>query len=103
MFDTQIYVQRREHLKQQLSSGSLLFPGNNESPMNYPDNAYRFRQLCSFLQQNSNLFRVTTFKEILNRGLLPDTVPALQEIPNSRTTNYLIRGFQNLSSTVLKY
>lgn len=49
MFDTQIYVQRREHLKQQLSSGLLLFPGNNESPMNYPDNAYRFRQDSSFL------------------------------------------------------
>lgn len=49
MFDTQIYVQRRKHLKQQLSSGLLLFPGNNESPMNYPDNAYRFRQDSSFL------------------------------------------------------
>jgi len=49
MFDSRIYTARRERLRQQIGSGLLLFPGNGESPMNYPDNPYHFRQDSSFL------------------------------------------------------
>ncbi len=49
MFETAIYKQRRERLKQQVGSGVLLFLGNQYSPMNYPANPYHFRQDSSFL------------------------------------------------------
>jgi Xaa-Pro aminopeptidase len=49
MFDKGIYTERRNKLKQRMQSGLLLFLGNNESPMNYPDNTYHFRQDSSFL------------------------------------------------------
>jgi len=49
MFDPQVYVQRRERLRKQVGSGFLLFMGNEESPMNYTDNPYPFRQDSSFL------------------------------------------------------
>ena len=49
MFDTKIYVQRRDDLKKQIGSGLILFLGNDESPMNYPANPYHFRQDSSFL------------------------------------------------------
>jgi len=49
MFPVQTYVERRARLAAQLSSGVLLFLGNDESPMNYAANAYHFRQDSSFL------------------------------------------------------
>jgi len=49
MFDSEIYAQRRNRLKEQIKSGLILFLGNVESPMNYPDNPYHFRQDSSFL------------------------------------------------------
>ena len=49
MFDTAVYVQRRNRLKKQMGSGLLLFLGNQECPMNYPSNTYPFRQDSSFL------------------------------------------------------
>jgi Xaa-Pro aminopeptidase len=49
MFDSKIYTERRERLKEQVGSGLLLFFGNEESPMNYPANPYHFRQDSSFL------------------------------------------------------
>lgn len=49
MFQTSIYVERRATLAQRLKSGLLLFFGNEESPMNYADNAYSFRQDSTFL------------------------------------------------------
>ena len=49
MFDTEIYIERRARLKAKLSSGVLLFLGNNDSPMNYKDNTYPFSQDSSFL------------------------------------------------------
>lgn len=49
LFKPEIYSQRRAALKSNISSGLLLFFGNNESPMNYTDNTYRFRQDSSFL------------------------------------------------------
>ena len=49
MFPAQTYIERRNRLKQQLGSGALLFLGNEESPMNYADNTFHFRQDSSFL------------------------------------------------------
>ncbi|MBQ9523683.1 MAG: aminopeptidase P family protein [Bacteroidaceae bacterium] len=49
LFDKQTYVQRRSILKEQVGSGIILLMGNNDSPSNYPANAYRFRQDSSFL------------------------------------------------------
>ncbi len=49
MFSTQVYSDRRERLKTRFRDGLLLFLGNDDSPMNYADNAYPFRQDSSFL------------------------------------------------------
>lgn len=49
MFESKIYIRRRELLKKKLNKGLLLFPGNGESPMNYPANTFHFRQDSSFL------------------------------------------------------
>lgn len=49
MFAREIYVRRRETLKNAVKSGLLLFLGNEESPMNYAANQYPFRQDSSFL------------------------------------------------------
>lgn len=40
---------RRKRLREQVQTGLILFLGNHESPMNYPDNQYPFRQDSSFL------------------------------------------------------
>ena len=49
MFDSLIYKNRRQALRQKMSSGLVLLLGNNEAPANYPDNTYKFRQDSSFL------------------------------------------------------
>lgn len=50
MFNKEVYVNRRAELKKLMKSGLLLFFGNNESPNNYPNNAYYpFRQDSSFM------------------------------------------------------
>lgn len=49
MFNRQLYIQRRAILKEKIEKGVILFLGNEESPMNYPDNPYPFRQHSSFL------------------------------------------------------
>lgn len=49
MFDAEVYKRRRALVKEQMDTGLLLFPGNDESPMNYAGNAYPFRQDSSFL------------------------------------------------------
>lgn len=49
MFDRSIYVQRRKRLIEQVGSGIVLMVGHDESPMNYADNTYPFRQDSSFL------------------------------------------------------
>ena len=43
------FVRRRAQLKHDMGSGLLLFLGNDEAPMNYVDNTYRFRQDSTFL------------------------------------------------------
>ncbi|MBU8892532.1 MAG: aminopeptidase P family protein [Bacteroidales bacterium] len=49
MFSKETYINRRKQLKSQFDSGILLFPGNEESSMNYLDNTYHFRQDSTFL------------------------------------------------------
>ena len=49
MFNKEIYSNRRSILRQKIGSGLILIPGNQESPMNYHDNTYHFRQDSTFL------------------------------------------------------
>ena len=49
MFSKLTYTERRKKLAASLSEGLILFPGNEESPMNYADNTYHFRQDSTFL------------------------------------------------------
>jgi len=49
MFPKKTYINRRNKLKQVIKNGLLLFLGNNESPMNYADNTFHFRQDSTFL------------------------------------------------------
>lgn len=49
MFSDSLYRQRRDRLRSQVEGGLILFPGHGESPMNYADNPYPFRQDSSFL------------------------------------------------------
>ncbi len=50
MFSKETYVRRRAELKKLVKSGVILLFGNNESPCNYPSNAYYpFRQDSTFL------------------------------------------------------
>lgn len=49
MFPSQTYIQRRSRLQARFDSGLLLFLGNRESPMNYADNTFHFRQDSTFL------------------------------------------------------
>jgi len=49
MFNKEVYIERRKRLKEQVKSGIILLPGNEESSMNYKDNWYHFRQDSTFL------------------------------------------------------
>ncbi|HCE57378.1 MAG TPA: Xaa-Pro aminopeptidase [Prolixibacteraceae bacterium] len=49
MFSAATYTGRRNLLKSKALKGIAIFQGNNESPMNYPDNTYHFRQDSNFL------------------------------------------------------
>ena len=50
MFSKETYISRRNELKQLVGKGIIILFGNNESPCNYPANAYYpFRQDSSFL------------------------------------------------------
>ena len=49
MFSSEVYSDRRQKLRSLVKSGLAFFPGNVESPVNYPANPYHFRQDSSFL------------------------------------------------------
>ena len=50
MFSKETYIARRAELKKLVGSGTIILFGNNESPMNYPANAYApMRQDSAFL------------------------------------------------------
>jgi Xaa-Pro aminopeptidase len=48
MFPRETYVARRDTLMSRFDGGLLLLLGNNDSPMNYADNTYPFRQDSTF-------------------------------------------------------
>ena len=62
MFSKETYITRRAELKKLTESGLILIFGNNDSPANYPANAYKFRQDSTFLYffgwQRDGLVRV---------------------------------------------
>lgn len=49
MFSKETYVNRRLALKKMIDNGVALFLGNAESPINYADNTFPFRQDSTFL------------------------------------------------------
>lgn len=49
MFAKEVYINRRAELKKRMTSGVALFLGNADSPYNYADNIYNFRQDSTFL------------------------------------------------------
>jgi Xaa-Pro aminopeptidase len=49
MFEKQVYIERRNRLRQLVGNGLIFIPGNQDSPMNYRDNPYPFRQDSTFL------------------------------------------------------
>jgi Xaa-Pro aminopeptidase len=49
MFPKEVYWQRRKELRELVGEGLILFPGNDESAMNYRGNTYHYRQDSSFL------------------------------------------------------
>ncbi|MGF1923420.1 MAG: aminopeptidase P N-terminal domain-containing protein, partial [Bacteroidia bacterium] len=49
MFNTDEYKNRRSQLIKNFTKGILLFLGNDESPINFLDNTYPFRQDSTFL------------------------------------------------------
>ncbi|MBO5880412.1 MAG: aminopeptidase P family protein [Paraprevotella sp.] len=49
LFNKETYTNRRFRLKSQVKGGIIVLFGNNESPVNYPNNSYKFRQDSSFL------------------------------------------------------
>ena len=49
MFQQKTYTARRNVLKEKVGKGLILLFGNEESPMNYTDNTYHFRQDSTFL------------------------------------------------------
>src|SRR5450759_1275389 len=49
MFPAKVYSDRRTKLRKELTTGVVLFPGNQDSAFNYLANTYSFRQDSSFL------------------------------------------------------
>ncbi|HEX7584965.1 MAG TPA: aminopeptidase P family protein [Prolixibacteraceae bacterium] len=49
MFSSKTYIARRQQLKAKIADGIILLLGNVDSPMNYTDNTFYFRQDSSFL------------------------------------------------------
>ena len=49
MFTADIYSARRAELRRRVGKGIILLPGNVESPFNYPNNTFHFRQDSTFM------------------------------------------------------
>lgn len=49
LFNSSTYINRRKQLAKNVNNGIILLIGNNESPMNYQDNIYPYRQDSTFL------------------------------------------------------
>ena len=49
MFNSNTYKNRRDELRKMLSDGIVFFPGNVDTPYNYPANTYTFKQDSTFV------------------------------------------------------
>ncbi|MFC1730686.1 aminopeptidase P family protein [candidate division KSB1 bacterium] len=49
MFNAEVYIDRRNRLREKVNNGLILFLGNQEASFNYPANTYHFRQDSNFL------------------------------------------------------
>ncbi len=49
MFPKETYITRRKKITESVKEGIAFFPGHKESPCNYTNNTYKFRQDSSFL------------------------------------------------------
>ena len=49
LFSKEVYINRRKRLAENIGSGLIVLLGNEDSPMNYADNCYAFRQDSTFL------------------------------------------------------
>lgn len=49
LFLAEVYQERRNRLKESVKGGVAVFLANEEAPMNYPSNTYRYRQDSNFL------------------------------------------------------
>lgn len=49
MFSKEVYISRRNRLREKIGSGLILLPGNRELPFNYSSNTFPFRQDSTFL------------------------------------------------------
>ncbi|SFP81569.1 aminopeptidase P family protein [Parafilimonas terrae] len=49
LFDKEIYISRRKRLAENVGGGLIVLLGNEDSPMNYADNCFPFRQNSTFL------------------------------------------------------
>lgn len=105
-FDKYVYTQRRNVLKKTVGKGIILLMGNDESPMNYRDNTYAFRQDSTFLyyfgldvaglaaiidtESGDEIIFGTelTIDDIVWTGLLPSISEMAQQVGVEKTQPY---------------
>ncbi len=111
-FDKTVYIHRRSVLKTTVGSGLILLMGNDESPMNYRDNTFPFRQDSTFLyyfgldfaglaaiidtESGDEIIFGTelTIDDIVWTGLLPSINAMAQQVGVEKTQPYpTIEGF----------
>ena len=74
LFQKSTYTERRNALRQLVGNGLIVLFGNNDSPMNYPANAYKFRQDSSFLYFfGLNVAELSLLMKMINQYLLVDS------------------------------
>ena len=110
MFSKQTYADRRKQLRKLVKSGIIILFGNNESPANFPANAYYpFRQDSSFLyyfgQQREGLVGIIDIdndKEVLVGDDIDiedivwyGSVDSIHDMANWRGKHRPYEGFEN--------
>ena len=111
-FDKSVYTHRRSVLKKAVGTGLILLMGNDESPMNYRDNTFPFRQDSTFLyyfgldvaglvaiidtESGEEIIFGTelTIDDIVWTGLLPSISEMAQHVGVEKTQPYsTLEGF----------
>jgi Xaa-Pro aminopeptidase len=124
MFSKETYIRRRQELKRLVGEGVVILFGNNESPYNYPANAYApMRQDSSFLyyfgQHRDGLVGVIDFdndeewlfgddidvEDIVWMGFTPSVADLAAEVGISKTApmKSLNSQFSNLNSRTVHF